>query len=221
MRANVDLPPPIHIRVNELHFDKLNPRLAEYGLNENASDDDVLKVLWETMDVREIVQSIYASGFFPHEPVFVVKERGKYIVIEGNRRLAAVKVLRGAALPEGSEWSPPRMSEADRDALSTIPAIVSDRKSLWRYLGFRHVNGPAKWSSYAKATYIAEVHRDWKIPLLDIAEQIGDRHNTVQRLYRGLMVLEQAEAARVFDRGDAFRARLAFSHLYTSLDYSP
>jgi len=63
------------------------------------------------------------------------------------------------------------------------------------------------------------VHRKYDVALSDIANQIGDRHNTVQRLYRGLMVLEQAERAKVYDREDRFRQRLAFSHLYTGLDY--
>ena len=80
--------------------------------------------------------------------------------------------------------------------------------------------GPAKWSSYAKAEYIAEVHRSFGVPLSDIARQIGDRHKTVERLYRGLMVLRQAEAAGVYDRESRFRTRFAFSHLYTGIGYS-
>ncbi len=58
-----------------------------------------------------------------------------------------------------------------------------------------------------------------KFLLVDIAEQIGDRHNTVQRLYRGLMVIEQAEKLKVFDRENRYNTKFAFSHLYTGLDY--
>jgi len=76
-----------------------------------------------------------------------------------------------------------KLSADALNKLKELPAIISNRKESWRYLGFKHVNGPAKWSSYAKAAYIAEVHRDYKVSLADIANQIGDRHNTVQRLY--------------------------------------
>jgi hypothetical protein len=100
-----------------------------------------------------------------------------------------------------------------------LPTISSSREIAWRFLGFKHVNGPAKWSSYAKAAYISTVHKTYGIPLADIANQIGDRHNTVQRLYRGLMVLEQAEREGAYNRDNVFRNRLAFSHLYTGLDY--
>jgi len=205
--------------VAELHFDRENPRLAEYGVTPQTTEDEVLTILWDAMDVSELVQSIAASGFFTHEPLIVAKEGGKNVVIEGNRRLAAVKVLLNDSLPKDKGWDVPALPKAARDRLKSLPVLISSRKETWRYLGFKHVNGPAKWSSYAKAKYIADVHRTYKVPLADIANQIGDRHRTVQRLYRGLMVIEQAERERVYDREDKFRPRFAFSHLYTGLDY--
>jgi hypothetical protein len=55
--------------------------------------------------------------------------------------------------------------------------------------------------------------------LADIARQIGDKHKTVQRLYRGLMVIEQAETTGAFRRADRYKEHFSFSHLYTGLDY--
>ena len=216
MATNADVVP---IKVKDLHFDRRNPRLAEYGILDSTKDGDILRILWDAMDVRELVQSIAASGFFPHEALIVAKEEGRYVVIEGNRRLAAVKVLLDESVAHDNGWEVPSLSDSDRKQLESLPAIVSDRQDSWRFLGFKHVNGPAKWTSYAKARYIADVHRQYGKPLSDIADQIGDRHRTVQRLYRGLMVLEQAERENVYELDDKFRQRLAFSHLYTGLDY--
>jgi hypothetical protein len=205
--------------VGDLHFDPENPRLAEYGITEATPEPEILHILWDAMDVRELVQSISASGFFPHEALIIAEEKGKKIVIEGNRRLAAVKVLLAGSAGPDVGWAIPELTPNARLALQTVPTIESSREDAWRFLGFKHVNGPAKWSSYAKAAYIANVHKQYGIPLADIANQIGDRHNTVQRLYRGLMVLEQAERDGVYSRENRFRQRLAFSHLYTGLDY--
>lgn len=210
---------PPQFKVADLHFDHNNPRLAEFGIKPTTKESEILKILWEAMDVLELVQSIAASGYFPHEPLIVAKEGGKNIVIEGNRRLAALKVLITPSIAKEHGWELPKISESDRKKLEEVPAIISDREHSWRYLGFKHVNGPAKWTSYAKAKYIAEVHREYEISLPDIAQQIGDRHATVQRLYRGLMVLEQAEKAKVFDREDCYGPRIYFSHLYTGLEY--
>lgn len=209
----------LQVNVSELHFDHENPRLAEYGITRATSEDEVLKILWDAMDVRELVQSIAASGFFPQEALIISKEDDRKIVIEGNRRLAAVKVLLSGDNGGDRGWAVPALNAKARAALKTLPTISSSREDAWRFLGFKHVNGPAKWSSYAKAAYISTVHKTYKIPLADIANQIGDRHNTVQRLYRGLMVLEQAERQGVYNRENIFRDRLAFSHLYTGLDY--
>ena len=207
------------VNVSDLLFDLKNPRLSEYELSASATATDVIRVLWDAMDVRELVLSIEASGYFPYEPVIVSREGGKNVVIEGNRRLAAVKLLLEPELSTEMRISVPTITEEARDALREIPFVEDTRENAWRYLGFKHVNGPAKWSSYGKSQYIAGVNRTYSVPLEDIARQIGDTHNTVQRLFRGLMVIEQAERIKAFDREDRYRRHFSFSHLYTGIGY--
>ncbi|MDD4117085.1 MAG: ParB N-terminal domain-containing protein [Kiritimatiellae bacterium] len=207
------------MKISDLTFDLKNPRLPEFGLTDRSTEADVIKVLWEAMDVQELVMSIAASGFFRHEPVIVARENGKNVVIEGNRRLAAVKVLLEPTLAEELRADIPAIEGPAKEALAEIPTVIGTRESAWQYLGFKHVNGPAKWGSYAKSRYIADVHRNFGVTLEDIAKQIGDTHKTVQRLFRGLMVIEEAERLQIFDRADRWRSHFAFSHLYTGLDY--
>ena len=210
---------PGWMNVSDLVFDHRNPRLFEYGLDASFSDVDVIKMLWEEMDVQELVLSIEASGFFYYEPIVVAKEDGQNVVIEGNRRLAAVKLLLEPQLAESLKFNVPTISKEAKESLQQLPVIVDTRKTAWRYLGFKHVNGPAKWSSFAKSQYIADVHRRYGVPLEDISRQIGDTHRTVQRLFRGLMVIEQAERLKVFNREDRYNRHFAFSHLYTGIGY--
>ncbi len=207
------------MKVSDLAFDLKNPRLPEFDLTRNPTETEVIRVLWDAMDVKELVLSIAASGFFRHEPLIVALEDGKNIVIEGNRRLAAVKVLLEPAIAKDLKADVGPIKEDAREALKELPTISGTREDAWRYLGFKHVNGPAKWSSYAKSLYIADVHRNFGVALEDIAKQIGDTHKTVQRLFRGLMVLEQAEGLKVFSREDRWRNHFSFSHLYTGIGY--
>lgn len=207
------------MNVSDLAFDIRNPRLPEFDLTDTTPEAEVIRILWEMMDVRELVMSIAASGFFPHEPLIVAEEGDKNVVIEGNRRLAAVKLLLHPDLAEEVDAEIPTLVEMIRKELEALPIIRETREGAWRYLGFKHVNGPAKWSSYAKSKYIAEVHRKYDINLKDIGKQIGDTHKTVQRLYRGLMVIEQAEKQKLFSRDDRWRRHFSFSHLYTGIDY--
>ena len=205
--------------VADLAFDLQNPRLTDSDLSENSTDLEVMTFLWNAMDVRELVMSIAASGFFRHEPLIVAKEGGRNIVIEGNRRLAAVKALLDPTQIDIPGANIPLIDLQAKDALRALPVVSGTRRAAWRYIGFKHVNGPAKWSSYAKSQYIAKVHREYGISLADISSQIGDTHQTVQRLYRGIMVIEQAERLGVFSRKDCNAPRFYFSHFYTGIGY--
>jgi len=207
------------MRTTDLAFDLHNPRLVEFEIASKPTDQEIIQLLWNTMDVHELVLSIAASGFFPHEALIVAKEAGKHVVIEGNRRLAAVRVLLEQDIVDSGYVKIPRLSTDDRKSLCELPVLIGTRQDSWRHLGFKHVNGPAKWGSYAKSRYIADVHRKYGVPLDEIARQIGDTHRTVQRLYRGLMVIEQAERMKVFKREDRYRAHFSFSHLYIGVSY--
>lgn len=214
--------PPGYERVptEDLCFDAKNPRLVEYVGKPEPSQQDLLRVLWEQMAVDELAMSIAASGYFDYEPLFVTTENRKDVVIEGNRRLAAVRLLLDDQLRQDLRATDlPEVSSGIARSLRTLPVIRTTRERAWQYLGFKHVNGPAKWDSYAKAQYIAEVRNEFGVPLEDIARQIGDVHQTVQRLYRALMVIEQAERAGVFRRENRYKRHFSFSHLYTGLDY--
>lgn len=213
-------------KTDDLHFDYKNPRLAEFNLDSNTPEEEILKILWETMSVEEIILSIASSGFFNHEPLIVVTEKIKRIpslvVIEGNRRLGAVKAILKPNILEDYGISFPNITVPGgiRKEIEKLPIIkVDTREEAWKYIGFKHINGPAKWGSYAKAQYIAQIHKDFNIPLDNIAVQIGDTHKTVQKLFQGLMVIDQAEDKRVFDKSDIVGTRLYFSHLYTALTY--
>jgi hypothetical protein len=209
------------LELKKLHLDARNPRLVEYGISPQEGQDKILEVLWDKMAVDEVAMSIASSGYWRYEPLIVTEENGRTVVIEGNRRLAAVRVLCSKPLREEfgvndlPEPSPGLLKELEK-----LPAIrVAKREHAWRFLGFKHVNGPAKWRSYAKAQYIAFVRDKTGEKLENIAAQIGDRHRTVQKLYRALKVIEQAERAGVYRRDYAFRGQLAFSHLTTALEY--
>ena len=183
--------------------------------------DEILQILWRERAVNELVDSIATSGYWKHEELFAAKEQGKLVAIEGNRRLAAVKLLLDENLRTriGASGIPDLPAEA-REQLRKLPVIECTREEVWQYIGFKHVNGPQDWDSLAKAQYIARVCNDYGIQLDEIARTIGDRHDTVKRLYRGLMVLNQAEDSGVFSPDDRFNSRFAYSHLWTGLGYS-
>ncbi len=216
----------ILVPVDRLLLDAQNPRLSS-GQN-GASQEDLARILWNEMAVDEVALSIAANGFFPEEPLIVIpadprerdEKKRKYIVVEGNRRLAAIRILREPAVRAKLKATDiPTIDEKSRSKLDEIPVFVyPDRKSVWAYCGFRHINGTKPWDSFSKAKYVTSVHRNFDVPLAEIAKRIGDRHATVKRLYRGYMILQYGEEHKLFAMEDRVRNRFYFSHLYTAVD---
>ena len=211
-----------YVGADKLLFDSKNPRMVEFG--DMSDETKVINTLWQNMAVNEIVMSILANGFFENEPMYAIDaDGGKYTVIEGNRRLAAVKAILDPDIVanDGMKRYRDKITPAIKKQLrSELPVVVLEsRESAWRLIGFKHVNGAVKWDSLAKAEYIAQVHNSYNVPLEDIATQIGDSNKTTIRLYQGLMVLRQAESETEFSSEDKYYSRLYFSHLYTAIGY--
>jgi hypothetical protein len=193
-----------------LDFDLENPRLTQSSLTGDESEEEVIEFLWKEMNVEEIALSIAARGYFEHEPLFALKNGSRYTVIEGNRRLAAVKVLRSQELQTRISCDLRTVKREVLDDLEELPVVVTTRKEVWQYIGFKHVNGPKPWGAVAKAEYIARCVNDFNVPLDEIPRLIGDTHSTVRRLYRGLMVLKQAQDQNLYDLEDRTNKRLIF-----------
>ena len=216
--------------VESLRLDRQNPRLI--GEGENASDEFIIGRLYRSADLGELLQSISANGYMDIEPLIVMHEDpqskgGNLIVLEGNRRLAALRLLREPELVskiKSSEKLPitiPAIGEQQRDTLDSVSVyLVPDREAARSFIGFKHINGPAKWDAYAKAQFAAEWYklgRDKGIDLESIANAIGDRHSTIKRMVFAIYILEQAKKQDLFDIEDRYTTKLNFSHLYTAL----
>ena len=208
--------------VDHLLLDEENPRLASLA-SDDETQTDLIRLLWEEEAVEEVALSIAENGYFEHEPLLVIpheKKKDRYVVVEGNRRLAAVLLLRSKELRGKLKVTElPEISAPKRTALDAMPVVVFEgREPVWAYLGFRHIHGTREWDSFSKAQYVANVHERFGIPLAEIARRIGDKNSTVERFYRGYAVLMQAEKAGVFAREDRAKNKFYFSHLYTATD---
>lgn len=204
-----------------LDFDPNNPRLIEQGLKK-PTDAQIVQALADNADLSEIVQSIAANGYIDIEPMIVQRDKNRFVVLEGNRRLAAIRVIQNPELARAAGIAVPKITKAVRDSLDEVTVYaVSDPDQARDFIGFKHINGPHKWDAHAKGRFAADWYRKEKkngITLEDIAQRLGDRHDTVVRLVSGIYVLDQAEKEKVFSIDERYPGRkFAFSHLYTAL----
>lgn len=79
------------ISVNNILLDPRNPRIPP--ASEPLDQRSLIAELVDHDKVYELAQNIAQNGYYPVESLIVVREGGKIVVIEGNRRLAALKLL--------------------------------------------------------------------------------------------------------------------------------
>jgi len=146
------------MKVSSLKLDERNPRLTRDGAYETQKD--IIRHLFEHEDTMQVASSIAARGFFSSEPLLAIKQDDAYVVVEGNRRLAALKVLLKPDLLDGSvQRTVGKLSTkaADRD-LSNVPVIIAPTRRLTdRLLAGRHIGTPVKaWDAANRAAFILE-----------------------------------------------------------------
>jgi len=213
------------VPVDWLTLDRENPRLV--GRKDMANDAAIISELYRGEELGELLQSLASNGYLDIEPLIVKLDGDRFTVLEGNRRLAAIKLFREDGLAEKVsrvgeiKVKIPEISDDHRSTLEAISIYrVSSREDARAYIGFKHINGAAKWDSFAKAKFAANWYQKGGISLTDIAESIGDNHNTIKRMVNAIYVLNQATSSGGFNLDDRAAPRFNFSHLYTALSRS-
>lgn len=151
--------PTKSVAVASLLLDSKNPRLGRETAS--RSPRDIAQYLFEHDKVTEVAESIAVRGYFPNEPLLAVKEDGRLVVVEGNRRLAALKALLDPTLLSGPfQKQAQRLARTvqDPDDLSRVPVTVApSRRATDRQIAGRHVGTPVlAWQAENRATFILD-----------------------------------------------------------------
>ena len=89
----------IPVIVNDLELDPQNVRLdLEQSERSKIDQGSIINDLFDNENAFQILESIVEDGWFVDEVPIVIKTGSKYVVIEGNRRISALKVLQNPLL---------------------------------------------------------------------------------------------------------------------------
>ena len=210
--------------VADLLLDPDNPRLA--GTLPEASQEELLQELFRAYDLQPLMQSMSQHGYFSEEPLIGVEPaspNGDVVVVEGNRRLASLKLLLNeearVAVGVREDQLPTVVNDEVLGSLDPVPVkVYSSRDKIIPYLGVRHIRGVKDWDPLAKARYVCWL-LDQGQSIREIAQSIGVQRGTVQRWLLTLHVLDQANKAS--DKPwDEAPGSFKFSWLYTALGYA-
>ncbi|WP_434027037.1 ParB N-terminal domain-containing protein [[Pseudomonas] boreopolis] len=223
------------IALDLLELDEANPRFGD-ATGKAPSQRQVLDKIVEEFGVDDLLSSMSVNGYFSAEPIVVRQREGssKYVVVEGNRRVAACLMLTGDPRSENQAQRAQHYIDVwqahGRPKLDPVPAIVFApgvlQKNLLSYLGVRHIASAKSWDSYAKAAWVARVISENALTVREVATMIGDQHRTIERLLQGYYVAQQLINSGEFRPEDSVRkgrgsvSAYPFSWVYTILGYS-
>lgn len=193
------------VPVEHLFLDNTNPRLPEEVRGQGQEEQ--LRYLYEHGVLEELGESLLNNGYFAQEPLLVVSEESRWIVVEGNRRLAALKILLQDDDAQSADLDFLTLDRAngDTDRLLAVPCyLLRDRREVFQYLGYRHIGGAKMWPPEAKARYLAdEIQRtldegiDPEDAFRVVGKRVGSNSQGVRNPFMALRLLGQARESNV------------------------
>ena len=217
----------VFMSVDDLVFDPHNPRLptSKSGID----DEEVYRYMLNECNVIDLLLSITTQGYFEGEPLLITKSLdhpGKYEVLEGNRRLAAINLLLKPSLAPVKKDSVQEIVKTGEHFPTQVPVLIYEsRDEILEYLGYRHITGVEEWNSLAKAKYLfqlKELYPELKYNdvLKKLAKLIGSRADYVHRLLAGHRVYKKIEDNSFYNIPGLSEESFQFSLLTTALSYS-
>ena len=189
-----------------------------------------------TFSIDDVLSSLAINGYFEAEPLVCRRQpdASTFVVVEGNRRLAACLILledeRARNQSQRKSQFVARWRHHGQPQINPIPSIVFEadeqQEPMLAYLGVRHIRSAKAWDSYAKAAWVAKVVEAGKLSVNQVAEVIGDRHRTVNRMLEGYYLVDQLTKSGHFQPENSIRkgrgsvTEYPFSWVYTILGYA-
>ncbi|MNB80875.1 hypothetical protein D3C81_850850 [compost metagenome] len=139
------------VSLKQLRLDPLNPRFV----NLPEQDEDSIKdYLVDYEDVLTIARGINEDeGLMPGERVIVYREGNSYIVLEGNRRICACKLLSGILTTKKKVVAATATTLENTKTINVD--VVDSREVVQRALFRRHISGIRGWATQAKLFFFA------------------------------------------------------------------
>ena len=200
----------IDLNLEQLLLDPNNPRFSELGdelivipeqryAEERIQINAYEKMKSDSFDVAELKDTIKQNSFLPMDRIVVrrwvhsVEGNTRYVVVEGNRRITALKWLKSLHA-DGRE----SFSEEQLLNFSSIPALLLDQNSEASGAnlilpGLRHVSGVKEWGPYQKAKAVHALRNMGKDPK-EAAQSLGLSTRSANKFYRCFLALERMKS---------------------------
>ncbi|MGG5290450.1 AAA family ATPase [Pseudomonas shirazensis] len=150
--------------------------------------------------IQDLIDSFKTNGYLPVDQIQVrALADGGYVVVEGNRRVAALKVLFQDRESKGAD-----IGKLDPEIFSQIPVVIyndADEMHHLTLMALKHISGNKKWGEWNQAKLLEKMNSTYKISENEICKRIGISKVELRRSLRALSLVAQYRAS---DYGDQF-----------------
>jgi len=171
----------------------------------------IAQAMNDEFDAIEVGNSVAATGWDATSVLSVTDEgmpAGKYLVVEGNRRLTALLALSDpnirSNLSNAEDWAKAASQASEKDRLpASVPCVVySTLKEAKLQLGPRHFLGIKQWEPYQKDRFILE-NIDAGDPIVEVSASFGFDVVEVRKsvlVFRVFEALARSSYGRLLER---------------------
>lgn len=207
--------------LNHIFLDPNNPRFSgeEWSYTPNseiagdAAQAEARRRLINYYGVEKLKMNMEVNGYLPIDRVVVREfDKDKYVVLEGNRRICAAKMISEYAADGSSVGEDVRLS------LKDIPCLLyvgEDPQAAWVFQGLRHITGIVDWSAYNKAKLLVEQMERENLSLTDVGKRFGLTPYGAGQWVRGYYAFKQAKEESDFINEVSERAYPYFQELFS------
>ncbi|MET3135669.1 AAA15 family ATPase/GTPase [Undibacterium sp. GrIS 1.2] len=203
-----------HISLKNLYLDPNNYRFIDSEnyvqvADDVATDSEVQRRTTQLIlgknaeNARDLLDSFRKNGFLPVDQIQVrrIGDSGKFLVVEGNRRVAILKWLQIQHEIDGIS-----LGQLDIEIFSKVPVIYYTDVNESHHLvlmGLKHISGNKKWPAINQAELIRTLHDTHLMPVQDICQSIGISKPEVNTTLQTLALID---AYKDSDYGDQFQS---------------
>jgi len=202
---------PVSVELNELLLDPNNPRFSELGedLNpipenrfpeERVQSNTFDKMKADAFAVSELKDTIKTVGFLPMDRIVIrkwkagsVNDSQKYVVVEGNRRVTALKWLLALHDAGKETFDAEQLENFSQISCLLLDDSVAPDSALLILPGLRHVSGIKEWGPYQKAKTVHALRKSG-MGTQEAAQSLGLSTKAANNAYRCFLALEQMKA---------------------------
>ncbi|RCH56414.1 hypothetical protein DJ568_00710 [Mucilaginibacter hurinus] len=202
------------VKLSELYLDPNNYRFIDNDNYVRITSTDILRedIQKRTKnflygknysEVSDLISSFKANGYLPVDQIQVRKldDQNHYLVLEGNRRIAALKYL------QEQYHSNHDIGNLSPEIFDNIPIVIAKNVNENHYkilMGLKHISGNKKWPAVNQAQLLKSLI-DEGLTESQVKASLGISTVALRRYLRTLALVEMYKSS---DYGDQFKTEM-------------